>query len=684
MRLLKLKLKNFKCFGEEGAVIPFEKMTVFIGNNSSGKTAAMEALSRMFGMSSRERTIRRQDFHIPNGADVDNIKELQLSIEAVFIFDEVQSKGKGKDTIPPFFDHLTVDGPGACPILRVLLEATWEKSPRIEGSIDTRMYYLQCREDEEVSEDNKIPATRAILDNIMFMYVPAIRNPEEQLRNVNGTLMHHMLGSVNWSEGCRGKIKSKIEEINQLFKGEDGIGAIEQAIDGEWKRYGSGHKFADAELSFNGGDMENAVRNSQVLFYPTNDGRKCDVGEIGDGMRSLFYISLTASILDVLVAIRQAKTRGDEDVMFDYDPPTMVILGVEEPENHIAPHLLGQVVSNFSEIANKTSCQAVLTSHSASIVGRIEPECIRYFRYDNQTGVSSAKKIQLPTGDDAAKYLRGAVQSFPELYFAKLVVLCEGDSEQIVLPRFIEVLTGCAVDRAGISVVPLGGRHVNHFWKLLENLQIPYVTLLDFDYGRSGGGWGRIKYAIEQLLEHKGQDKVVLKDRYGKKITSDGVKAMLTMDEKDTEVLKFWVKQLETFNVFYSNPLDLDYMMLERFLDKYKDLSPERRGPMFKGSDEKQYYLLDVERGKCSSVALPEDRIDSSVRNVLKENGNASLYSKDTYKLMVWYDYLFLTRSKPSTHMRALSLMDNDDIVKNAPEVLVRLAKRARQQIGVG
>jgi len=52
-----------------------------------------------------------------------------------------------------------------------------------------------------------------------------------------------------------------------------------------------------------------------------------------------------------------------------------------------------------------------------------------------------------------------------------------------------------------VSFVPLGGRHVNHFWRLLNGLGIPYITLLDLDFGRPGGGWGRIKYALEQLLE---------------------------------------------------------------------------------------------------------------------------------------------------------------------------------------
>ena len=53
-------------------------------------------------------------------------------------------------------------------------------------------------------------------------------------------------------------------------------------------------------------------------------------------------------------------------------------------------------------------------------------------------------------------------------------------------------VTGQLLDETFVSVVPLGGRHVNHSWKLLNDLDIRHITLLDFDRERVGGGWSRI------------------------------------------------------------------------------------------------------------------------------------------------------------------------------------------------
>lgn len=80
------------------------------------------------------------------------------------------------------------------------------------------------------------------------------------------------------------------------------------------------------------------------------------------------------------------------------------------------------------------------------------------------------------------------------------MVLVEGDSERIVLPKLAEALD-LLVAPAFVAIVPLGGRHVQHFWRLLEQLGIPYATLLDLDLGRKGGRFGRIKTAIEKLIE---------------------------------------------------------------------------------------------------------------------------------------------------------------------------------------
>ena len=113
---------------------------------------------------------------------------------------------------------------------------------------------------------------------------------------------------------------------------------------------------------------------------------------------------------------------------------------------------------------------------------------------------SEINKIYLPKGDeDAYKYVKEAVKNYPEIYFARLVVIGEGDSEHLIFNRLMEVYDKDFDDNI-ISFAPLGHRFVNHIWKLLSSIHVPYITLLDLDVGREGGGWGRVKYALQQLI----------------------------------------------------------------------------------------------------------------------------------------------------------------------------------------
>ena len=105
---------------------------------------------------------------------------------------------------------------------------------------------------------------------------------------------------------------------------------------------------------------------------------------------------------------------------------------------------------------------AVVSSHAPSILGRIDPTQVRRFRLDLADRTASVRSIKLPEGEvEALKFVREAVRTYPELYFARFTVLGEGASEEVVLPQLADAL-GFAIDRSFVAVVPLGGRHVNH------------------------------------------------------------------------------------------------------------------------------------------------------------------------------------------------------------------------------
>jgi hypothetical protein len=392
---------------------------------------------------------------------------------------------------------------------------------------------------------------------------------------------------------------------------------------------------------------------------------------------------LVDSILDVEGKMQREIEADPENTSFSRKPPILTIVALEEPENHIAPHLLGKLVGNLRNIAGKHNAQAIMTSHSPAIVKRVDPENLRYFRMDKDLLASKVRSITLPEKENAQdqyKYIKEAVRAYPELYFAKLVILGEGDSEEIILPKYWEVLNG-SVDVGGISIVPLGGRHVNHFWRLLNDLQIPHITLLDLDREREGGGWGRIRYVLKQLLAN-GHDRSELLNTESGVMTDEELDGMLEWNISDTKLMQAWLDWLEKYNVFFSAPLDIDFMMLEQMEAEYKKSLDTIEGPRLEVTigEEKKRILIQTIEGTDDYRTEYETRIKKDIKSTLKEEGgDGSTYSAEQQKLMVWYTYFFLNRGKPSTHIAVLSRLIDEAIKNNIPPVLKRLMETAER-----
>lgn len=677
MKLSKIKLRNYRCFGNSEQVIKIDDITSFIGNNSSGKTAALLALNCMFSDNPADRVLKRSDFHLSKNLKSEEMESQELYIEAVFTFGELEAGEDGSNSVPAFFKSLVVDNPDGTPYLRIRLEATWEKSSNIEGAIDSKIYYITCPESISITDEYRISPSRRDLDRIRVIYVPAVRDPSKQLKNVSGTMMHQIMNSINWSQAIQEKVKTKIQELNDQFLEEKGVSILGTSIHTQWEAYDSDTRYSNAQLRFNSTDIDSSIKKSEVVFLPTITGKECTIDDMSDGLRSLFYISLVDSILDIEAKIQQEIDTDPEHVSFNHTPPVLSIIALEEPENHIAPHLIGQLVANLKKIWEKNNAQVILTSHSTAIIKRFDPEKIRYFRLNAEDCKTIVRSITLPDKEklaDQYKFIKEAVKAYPELYFAKLVILGEGDSEEIILPKIWNAKKG-DIDTSGISIVPLGGRHVNHFWRLLKNLDIPHITLLDFDREREGSGWGRIKYVLEQLIQNGCPKSELLKIELGC-LSDEEFADMHTWDVNNSDSLQKWIACLEQYNVFFSTPLDIDFLMLERFGDVYKSLLGEKEGPrlMVKEKGKSiQKYIKDIE-GMESAYPEYLKRIKDDVHHSLKEcGGDGKTYSEEQKKLMVWYTYFFLNRGKPSTHIEAFSKISDEMQASMMPPVFARM-----------
>ncbi|VFS01146.1 ATP/GTP-binding protein [Salmonella enterica subsp. houtenae] len=478
--------------------------------------------------------------------------------------------------------------------------------------------------------------------------------------------MHRLINAVEWSEQMGATVDEVAVSIGNQFQEEVGIQTITSSLGRNWKSLFTGGYFEELQIKPVVNGIEDVLKHIDTVFLPSPDTQPLPTERLSDGMKSLFYLSLVKSAFDIEDEIINSDGKQLSISVEALDPPNLTIILIEEPENHLSPQYLGRIVKLCEEISENDRAQVVLTTHAPSLLNRVEPENIRYFRLnDNKNTV--VKEILLPGDDeddadnvDTFTYVKEAVKAYPEIYFAKVVILGEGDSEEIVIPKIGQV-KGIELDTSLITFAPLGGRYVNHFWKLLNELSIPHVTLLDYDFRRGGGGWGRIKYAIKQLISI-GEDKNELLSTTTGILSDEKFEKMHTWKEnRDSELA--WINFLKDYNVYFSYPYDLDWLMLNKFFEDYKSFVPENGGPRLPKGDDPEY----------------DKKVKSAIASVLKkEEKDIDINDFDDFEKYFWYRYLFLGRGKPLSHNYVLSKMEDDRLRDNSPEVLDELIETVR------
>lgn len=663
-----LKLWNFRAFSSSDPLMevfdgPYPvtvdlaaDTTVFIGRNGTGKSAFLQALLRLFGETRDERSIQPADFFVEPGGRLESKAKRELFIEAIIAFSELaQGGGAAEKTVPSVFKHMIVTAPGETPYARVRLEASWELGGTLDGVIEERMYWILTTDDVPLGEHDpsiKKRVTAGERSNIAVRYIPASRDVTALTQLAVRSLGRSLMNAVVWQS--KDDITRLIQDAADKLDAEAALDRVNKAINNCWGELNTAETGTNAKLTVLPPDLQQIIRAASIQLTPSSLGRTMAVEELSDGQRSLFHFALVKALLDLKLEL-EAEIEGTNKPPFDEKfarAPALTLFAFEEPENHLAPYFLARLLTQLEKLTGTTRVQGVITSHAPAIVGRVEPGAIRHIRRSTATGMSSISALTLPpTGTEAAKFVREAVRAHPEIYFARHAIFGEGASEEIVLPWIAEKL-GVPIDRSFVAIVPIGGRHIQHFWRLVEQLGIPHTTLLDLDLGRSSGDLVTFKTVAEALLERGG---VTERQSAGLKNAASFTRGKWLEDGFTLDDILAWKSWFEEFGVFMSAELDLDMLMLQAFPAAYKTPPQGARGP--RNPDD-------------------PDVISKAAKEVVGDEGYgvAPYEGREVHALFAWYKYLFLgSRGKPAAHLLALGILEADENVNyqmQTPQVL--------------
>ncbi|WP_447971191.1 ATP-dependent nuclease [Nitrospira sp. M1] len=651
MRIDEIVLSNFRCFSEASVVVSLESdLTCFVGNNGSGKTTLIVALKRLFGSTREDRTIIRDDFYVAPDEDHKSIRGRELYIEIIFSFPELKGKIKeSREVCPAFSSVIYADAEDGKLKARMRLEALWDET-EYEDEVQSKIYWVTTSEEIEFGEgkDFKFPVLSHDRKHIKLRYIPAFRDSKAMLKNEVKALTKILEDYTAVAPSHQKKIETISQNLSDEIQNLESIKTTTALLKKIWSNTHDEtlKHYQKPKLEATPTEIGELLRSISMRLAPSEDGGSRDISELSDGQISLLYFTLAIALYVIEQKHHAGKAKGFKEL--DKDIPVFTIFAFEEPENHLSPYYLGRVLEVLHAKTKTGRATGIVTSHSPSVVRRMQRvEQIRHFRQEttSDSRYSIVKKILLPPkkSEEDYKYINQAVLAHPELYFSKLVLLGEGDSEEIVIPQLAKKL-GFDLDPSFVAFVKLGGRHVNHMWKLLSDLNIPFLTLIDLDLGRNNAGQCRIEYAIGELK------------KIGKKFTfPTTIDADILRDEYlELGQIEVLITELESYNVYFSFPLDLDMAMIRAFPECYNADNAQN-------SDRE---TLD------NAVLGKEHKADNY------EDNEEELYSDEELKK---YRYLFCTKSKVASHYQAIAdilELDEGDIETECPDFIKRLVEK--------
>lgn len=479
MYLAELRIENFRIFGEgkDALLLSFEPgLTALVGENDTGKTAIMDAIR--FALGTRDQEFIRvadSDFHQPPDGSA---RKTEIRIRCKF----AALSPADIAAFPEYLTHVEKNGT-TTPVLYI----NWRAVGGFKGH--RRFIAAETKSGLESDGPSLDPEAKILL---CATYLRPLRDAERALSSGRGSRLSQILQHTK-------EIKEHGVDYDQEKGPPDdlstlsllGIADFANALLGEHKGIKSARDRLNVEflkeLSFHGNLLEGyisvsgskgdtTIRLRQLLekleLDLRDEGEEDSTSNRGLGSNNLLFMACELLLL------------GSESEGFP-------LLLVEEPEAHLHPQRqlrLMQFLQQKADTARQDGqkIQIIVTTHSPNLASAIQ--------LDNLVLMSSGKAFSLCAGKtelDPADY--GFLSRFLDvtkanLFFARGLMIVEGDAENILLPTLAHILRRDFTGN-GVSIVNVGGIGLRRFARIYQRknptrdgtISVPVACLTDMD-----------------------------------------------------------------------------------------------------------------------------------------------------------------------------------------------------------
>ena len=352
--------------------------------------------------------------------------------------------------------------------------------------------YLRQEDCEELWIDNPRGYAGVLKGSLpLFVLVPAVRDVSDESKvsktNPFGRLIYAVMSAV--TDEKKSELENTLINIaRQLNRGGERIEGIKKMESNLNETICQIFAECDLEIEFQTPTLEILMTSPRIYV---DDGFRTLIYNKGHGLQRAAIFSILRSYADLIASVNPEYKRT-------------LIFAVEEPELYMHPMAQRSIRRMFSEIAQGGD-QVLFSTHSALLVDMayfdeiIRTESVIAEENGQKTVTTEIWQLgaQALVDDEEARHpeLKGKVSvgsirehysnaynnSRNEGFFAKKVLLVEGQTEEYALPIYAEAFEK-PLDNFGIAVVECGGKFsMDRHFRIFNELGIPCYILIDYD-----------------------------------------------------------------------------------------------------------------------------------------------------------------------------------------------------------
>lgn len=469
-----LKIENFRQFGQGGHALNIqfnEGVTALVGENDAGKTAVIDAIRYVLQTRDAEYLrLQIEDFHIANDGTQAEAITLRCTLE-----------GLSPAELGAFAEYVTYKGGVG------RLYVHWS-ARRIVASASTRKWVdISVRSGENGEGPSLDVGVRQLLATA---YLKPLRDAEREMSPGRNSRLSQVLSSFpNIDAGSAFDPAALPADLADAE-------ALSIAGMGDYLRHlvNSHGAIVSAQKEIN----DTYLRPLSLAGQPLTS--RIGFGEAGTDPAKLKQIleRLELGLLDHATGeARGVYGLGSNNVLFmacellllGKEPDGLPLLLIEEPEAHLHPQRQLQLMEFLEAAAQPATglrpVQVILTTHSPNLSSKIPLQNLVLMQ--RQQAFSLAEEQTCLAADDYRFLSRFLDVTKAGLFFAKGLLVVEGDAEAILLPSLARRL-GKDLTKHGVSIINVGGVGLRRYSKILQRkdtskgeISVPTACITDMD-----------------------------------------------------------------------------------------------------------------------------------------------------------------------------------------------------------